>query len=461
MINNDKVNKLGIRIIKDQATPHILFRDKISDTTKAELEYILGSNITYEQSYLIDQQTFTDAQAFVETINLNIDHFATDADIFNSAKIALQSEGDAETPVIKLFNNLISVAILRGASDIHINPKHEELSIQMRFEGNLTNFVSLNKQISQMLSARIKLLSGMDITERRRPQDGRFSVIDNGKAIDIRSASMPTKFGERITLRIFNQDTKLLKLENSGLNISHVEALKDVISRQNGLVIVCGPTGSGKTTTIYSLINELTNRGLNIMTIEDPIEIELETVTQTQVNEDADFTFAHGLKSLLRNDPDVILVGEIRDSETAEIAVRAAMTGHLVISTIHANSPISAIKRLLNLGVDQSLLSDCLKGVFSQRLIKVYCKNCIKVSLSSNSHTSKFPQPFSGCEVCYNTGFKSRLPVMSHIVIDEKNAEFLGDRLANLTYNDTMSLEAQNFHDTMQTPLSEILKLES
>ena len=331
----------------------------------------------------------------------------------------------------------------------------------MRFDGNLTNFVTLNKKISQMLSARIKLLSGMDITERRLPQDGRFSVIDNGKAIDIRSASMPTKFGERITLRIFNQDTKLLKLENSGLDVSHVEALKDVISRQNGLVIVCGPTGSGKTTTIYSLINELTNRGLNIMTIEDPIEIELETVTQTQVNEDADFTFAHGLKSLLRNDPDVILVGEIRDSETAEIAVRAAMTGHLVISTIHANSPISAIKRLLNLGVDQSLLSDCLKGVFSQRLIKVYCKNCNTASLSSNSHTSKFPQPFSGCEVCYNTGFKSRLPVMSHIVIDEKNAEFLADRLANLTYIDTMSLEAQNFHETMQTPLFEILKLES
>ena len=149
----------------------------------------------------------------------------------------------------------------------------------------------------------------MDITERRLPQDGRFSVIDNGKAIDIRSASMPTKFGERITLRIFNQDTKLLKLENSGLDVTHVEALKDVISRQNGLVIVCGPTGSGKTTTIYSLINELTNRGLNIMTIEDPIEIELETVTQTQVNEDADFTFAHGLKSLLRNYPDLILVG--------------------------------------------------------------------------------------------------------------------------------------------------------
>ena len=146
MINNDKVNKLGIRIIKDQATPHILFRDKISDATKAELEYILGTNITYEQSYLIDQQTFTDAQAFVETIDLNIDHFATDADIFNSAKIALQSEGDVETPVIKLFNNLISVAILRGASDIHINPKHEELSIQMRFDGNLTNFVTLNKK---------------------------------------------------------------------------------------------------------------------------------------------------------------------------------------------------------------------------------------------------------------------------------------------------------------------------
>lgn len=461
MINNEKIGNLGIRIVKDNENPRVLFRDKISSTTKAELEYLLGSNITYEQSYLIDQQTFTDAQAFVESIDLNVDNFATDEDIYNSAKIALQSEGDAETPVITLFNNLISVAILRGASDIHINPKQDELSVKMRFDGNLTKYVSLDKRISQMLSARIKLLSGMDITERRRPQDGRFSVVNNGKAIDIRSASMPTKFGERLTLRIFNQDTKLLNLEKSELAATHVAALKNVISSQNGIVIVCGPTGSGKTTTIYSLINELTNRGLNIMTIEDPIEIELESITQTQVNEDEAFTFAHGLKALLRNDPDVILVGEIRDAETAEIAVRAAMTGHLVITTIHANSPISAVKRLINLGVDQTLLSDCLKGVFSQRLIKVYCKNCHNVSLASDSHTSEVPKKFSGCERCYNTGFKSRLPVMSHIIIDEKNAQFLEGRVSDLICKDTMAQEAENLYKSGQTPLFEILKIES
>jgi type II secretory ATPase GspE/PulE/Tfp pilus assembly ATPase PilB-like protein len=461
MINNDKIGKLGIRIVKDKGKPHVLFRDKISSTTKSELDYLLGSNVTYEQSYLIDQQTFTDAQALVENIDLNVDNFATDEDIYNSAKIALQSEGDAETPVIALFNNLISVAILRGASDIHINPKQEELSVKMRFDGNLTPYVSLDRRISQMLSARIKLLSGMDITERRRPQDGRFSVVNNGKTIDIRSASMPTKFGERLTLRIFNQDTKLLNLEKSGLAETHVEALKDVISSQNGIVIVCGPTGSGKTTTIYSLINELTNRGLNIMTIEDPIEIELESITQTQVNEDEAFTFAHGLKSLLRNDPDVILVGEIRDAETAEIAVRAAMTGHLVITTIHANSPISAVKRLINLGVDQTLLSDCLKGVFSQRLIKVYCKNCHNASLASASHTSEVPQNISGCEICYNTGFKSRMPVMSHLIIDEKNAKFLEVRVADLICNDTMAQEAGKLYKSGRTPLFEILKIES
>jgi type II secretory ATPase GspE/PulE/Tfp pilus assembly ATPase PilB-like protein len=461
MINNDKIGKLGIRIVKDKGRPHVLFRDKISSTTKSELDYLLGSNVTYEQSYLIDQQTFTDAQALVENIDLNVDNFATDEDIYNSAKIALQSEGDAETPVIALFNNLISVAILRGASDIHINPKQEELSVKMRFDGNLTPYVSLDRRISQMLSARIKLLSGMDITERRRPQDGRFSVVNNGKTIDIRSASMPTKFGERLTLRIFNQDTKLLNLEKSGLAETHVEALKDVISSQNGIVIVCGPTGSGKTTTIYSLINELTNRGLNIMTIEDPIEIELESITQTQVNEDEAFTFAHGLKSLLRNDPDVILVGEIRDAETAEIAVRAAMTGHLVITTIHANSPISAVKRLINLGVDQTLLSDCLKGVFSQRLIKVYCKNCHNASLASASHTSEVPQNISGCEICYNTGFKSRMPVMSHLIIDEKNAKFLEVRVADLICNDTMAQEAGKLYKSGRTPLFEILKIES
>jgi len=461
IFNQKKVNQLGIHILVDKIPPRVLFRDKITNTTKAELEYVLGNNIKYEQSTLIDQQSFLDAQISAETMNLNVDRLATDEDIYNSAKIALQSEGDVERPVIELFNNLISVAILRGASDIHINPKQAELLVQMRFDGNLTSYVNLDKRISQALSARIKLLSGMDITERRRPQDGRFSVIDNGKAIDIRSASMPTKFGERLTLRIFNQDATLLRLDNSGLAISHLEALKTSISKQNGLVIVCGPTGSGKTTTIYSLLNELSGRGLNIMTIEDPIEIELESVTQTQVNEASGFTFAHGLKSLLRNDPDVILVGEIRDAETAEIAVRAAMTGHLVISTVHANGPISAMKRLLNLGIDELLLSDCLKGVFSQRLIKLYCKNCYEASLHSVGHTSKVATQFNGCDICYNTGFKSRSPVMSHIVIDETNAHYLEGRLGELIFEDTMITEARNLHRSMQTPLFEVLKLEA
>ena len=253
IFNQKKVNQLGIHILVDKIPPRVLFRDKITNTTKAELEYVLGNNIKYEQSTLIDQQSFLDAQISAETMNLNVDRLATDEDIYNSAKIALQSEGDVERPVIELFNNLISVAILRGASDIHINPKQAELLVQMRFDGNLTSYVNLDKRISQALSARIKLLSGMDITERRRPQDGRFSVIDNGKAIDIRSASMPTKFGERLTLRIFNQDATLLRLDNSGLAISHLEALKTSISKQNGLVIVCGPTGSGKTTFLNLL----------------------------------------------------------------------------------------------------------------------------------------------------------------------------------------------------------------
>jgi type II secretory ATPase GspE/PulE/Tfp pilus assembly ATPase PilB-like protein len=231
------------------------------------------------------------------------------------------------------------------------------------------------------------------------------------------------------------------------------------VSAQSGLLLVCGPTGSGKTTTIYSLLNTLLGRGLNIMTVEDPVEVEIPSIVQTQVNEQIDFSFSEGLRALLRNDPDVILVGEIRDAQTAEIAIRAAMTGHLVISTVHANSPSGAIKRLINLGVDETLLLDSLLGVFSQRLIRIYCESCRSSSITTAGHSSELPVPFGGCDNCYSSGFKGRQPVMSHLLLRGRASKTLNLLAAADLAINTMEVEAQSLHQRGMTARFEVSKV--
>ena len=244
-----------------------------------------------------------------------------------------------------------------------------------------------------------------------------------------------------------------------GLSESLVSKLRRTIAAQSGILLVCGPTGSGKTTTIYSLLHTLAGRGLNITTIEDPIEIDLPNVVQSQVNEKINFDFSAGLRALLRHDPDVILVGEIRDAETADTAVRAALTGHLVISTIHANTPVGAIMRLINLGVQQSLLADALLGVYSQRLIRIYCNECAQSSIDSPAHLSELPQLFNGCPSCFNSGFKGRAPLMDQLIINEGNKKQLLNNLSELTYEKSMALEAKELHDKGKTPLFELIRI--
>jgi len=353
----------------------------------------------------------------------------------------------------------LSAAITREASDLHIDPNNKDLLIRMRIDGVMTDFTHLDRRVAQMLISRIKLVCNLDITEKRLPQDGRMNVNFREKTIDIRVATLPTKNGERVVLRFFSNNLTHSRIEETSLGTLHVKSLLDALSNQAGLILVCGPTGSGKTTTIYSLLNTLLGRGLNIMTIEDPVEVELPGVVQTQVHDHVGFGFAKGLRSLLRNDPDVILVGEIRDAETAEIAVRAAMTGHLVISTVHANSPVGAIKRLKNLNVDPTLLSDCLLGVYSQRLVRVYCPDCRKISIASEAHTNALPEAFPGCKSCYHTGFKGRYPVMSRLEINSENATLMEKNAGEVSVEDTMYTEALALHQQGLTPHFEIARL--
>lgn len=459
MIDSEQLKIQGIQI-EETGEGYLVTSDKaLSEVTTAELRYLLGSAAKFVVGEVANEKIYESAQNETKIINLEFEQQISDEDIAAAAVIALNSGDGDEAPTVKLFNNLLSVAISRGASDIHINPSKDNLEVKMRFDGVLRLYSTLDLRLAKMLAARIKLLSGMDITERRVPQDGRFTVSHKGKNIDIRSAAMPVQTGERIALRIFNQDSNVLQLDKTKLNSDHILALRQVISKNHGLILVSGPTGSGKTTTIYSLLNELKGSGQNIMTIEDPVEMDLEGIVQTQVEEDLGFTFATGLKSLMRNDPDVILVGEIRDADTAQIAVRAAMTGHLVISTVHANNPVGTIKRLLNLSVDATLLSDCLLGVFSQRLVRVYCDQCGSTSAATPAHSSTKYQEFEGCEACFHTGFSSRQPVMSHILIDHEAQGLIEHNVSGLHYADTISAEATQLYGKCCIPFSEVNKL--
>ena len=457
--NSKKFEKLSIRIDENQKPPDAYIPNDLSNCTKHDLWLAFSGDINFKIDDNQSKKNITPNSQRDSEIFSEVDEYISEIDFIKSAEIALSANDENDAPIVRLFNTLLSAAISRDASDLHIDPSDKNLLVRMRIDGVMTDFTELDQRVAQMIISRIKLVCNLDITEKRLPQDGRMNVVFKGNSIDIRVATLPTKNGERVVLRFFTSKLTHATIEETSLKTSHVDSLFNVISKQSGLILVCGPTGSGKTTTIYSLLNTLLGRGLNIMTIEDPVEVELPQIIQTQVNENVGLTFAKGLRSLLRNDPDVILVGEIRDSETAEIAVRAAMTGHLVISTVHANSPVGAIKRLTNLNVDPTLLSDCLLGVYSQRLVRVYCQDCREQSIISKSHSSTLPVIFEGCKSCYNSGFKGRSPIMSHIEIDNKIAAMIETNPAEITISDTMHTEALELYKSGLTPQFEIVKL--
>ena len=394
-----------------------------------------------------------------EKVFAEIDSEIINAKIIENARAAIDGEVNSDVPIVKLLDSLMAVAISRGASDLHLDPDETNLLVRLRIDGALFEYMKIDIRFFKALIARIKVLADLDITESRRPQDGRIAISYRGAPVDIRISTLPVNLGERVVLRFFKSKSFSISLEGLGLSETLVKKLRRTIAAQSGILLVCGPTGSGKTTTIYSLLHTLAGRGLNITTIEDPIEIDLPNVVQSQVNDKINFSFSAGLRALLRHDPDVILVGEIRDPETADTAVRAALTGHLVISTIHANTPVGAIMRLINLGVQQSLLADALLGVYSQRLIRIYCNECAQDSINSQAHISELPQLFNGCTSCFNSGFKGRAPLMDQLIISEDNKKQLLSDLSELTYEKSMALEAENLHDQGKTPLFELIRI--
>ncbi|MCM8784377.1 MAG: type II secretion system ATPase GspE [Candidatus Omnitrophica bacterium] len=334
-----------------------------------------------------------------------------------------------ETPVIKLTNLLLQEAIKSKASDIHIEPELNMLRVRYRIDGILHEAYKLPKQVSGLIISRIKILGGLDIAEKRKPQDGRFRINLDNREIDIRLSSFPTMHGENLVMRILDKSSVLLRLVDLGFGLLDLEKFNALIHAPYGIILVTGPTGSGKTTTLYAALSEINSPEINIMTIEDPIEYQIPLLRQTQINPKAGLTFATGLRSILRQDPDVVMVGEIRDLETADIAIQAALTGHLVFSTLHTNDSAGALTRLIDMGIEPFLVSSSVIGVIAQRLVRIICPHC-KVEYTSPEEVlknlnlePKSGEKFyrgAGCEKCKKTGYSGRKGIFEVLVINEE-----------------------------------------
>ncbi len=330
-------------------------------------------------------------------------------------------------PMVRLVDALLADAVQRNASDIHFEPEQNFLRIRYRIDGVLRQIRALHKQYWPAMVVRIKVISQMNIAETRAPQDGRISLSLTGRVVDFRVAAQPTTHGENIVLRILDRQRGLVPLDKLGLQEAQLGLMKLMIARPEGIILVTGPTGSGKTTTLYSILNHINSEGINIMTLEDPVEYPMNMVRQTSVNEAAKLDFATGIRSLMRQDPDVILVGEIRDTDTAEMAFRAAMTGHQVYSTLHTNSAIGAIPRLLDIGILPDIMAGNIVGVIAQRLVRRLCPHCKESHAAEpvecqvmGIDASAAPTIYSavGCEHCEDRGYRGRLAIMEVLKLD-------------------------------------------
>ena len=339
----------------------------------------------------------------------------------------LEQEGDA--PIIRLINAVLAEAAKENASDIHIETFEKRLLIRFRVDGVLREAVEPKRELAPLLVSRIKVMAKLDIAEKRVPQDGRISLRIGGREIDVRVSTMPSNIGERVVLRLLEKQAGKLSLNALGMPRLRDQQFNRLLHRPHGIILVTGPTGSGKTTTLYAGLSAINNASRNILTVEDPIEYNLEGIGQTQVNNKADMTFARGLRAMLRQDPDVVMVGEIRDLETAEIAVQASLTGHLVLSTLHTNSAVGAITRLRDMGVEPFLLATSLIGVLAQRLVRVLCKDCKQAQKPSVLEReflgdllekgSKIFVPV-GCDKCNHLGYRGRTGIYELLVVDEQ-----------------------------------------
>jgi general secretion pathway protein E len=361
------------------------------------------------------------------------------ADALPETSDLLEQEDDA--PIIRLINALFQEAIRENASDIHIETFERRLVVRMRVDGVLREVLTPKRELAPLLVSRIKVMARLDIAEKRIPQDGRISLRLGGRDVDVRVSTMPSSNGERVVLRLLDKQAGRLQVAHLGMGELCDAHMRELIHKPHGIILVTGPTGSGKTTTLYASLTELNDASRNILTVEDPIEYQLEGIGQTQVSTKVDMTFARGLRAILRQDPDVVMIGEIRDLETAEIAVQASLTGHLVLSTLHTNTAVGAVTRLQDMGIEPFLLSSSLLGALAQRLVRVLCEDC-KTPYEPNSGEREVmglaPDQAvalycpTGCERCNHQGYRGRTGIYELVIIDDTMRQLIHDRAGEL-----------------------------
>ncbi|MDO6545003.1 type II secretion system ATPase GspE [Photobacterium sanguinicancri] len=377
------------------------------------------------------QRDSSEARQLMEDLGSDDDFFSLAEDLPETEDL-LESEDDA--PIIKLINAMLAEAIKEAASDIHIETFEKVLSIRFRIDGVLREVLQPSRKLAPLLVSRIKVMAKLDIAEKRVPQDGRISLRIGGRAVDVRVSTMPSSHGERVVLRLLDKNATRLDLHSLGMTAANHANFRKIIDRPHGIILVTGPTGSGKSTTLYAGLQELNSQERNILTVEDPIEFDIDGIGQTQVNTKVDMTFARGLRAILRQDPDVVMIGEVRDLETAAIAVQASLTGHMVMSTLHTNTAVGAITRLRDMGIEPFLVSSSLLGVLAQRLVRTLCKEC-RDPYEANAEQKKLfnvPEQESltlyhpvGCEHCNNKGYRGRTGIHELLLIDDRVQELI------------------------------------
>lgn len=399
------VDPLNIMIIDDlQRLTGLLIKPMIATATEIEDAYRRSLDIAS-----------TAKQVFAQ-------YGADDSAVEEQAEKEREEAILGDAPGVKLANMILEQAVKQRASDVHLEPREDDLRVRYRIDGIMRDVMVVPRHLRGDVNSRIKIMANLDITERRRPQDGRLQLRLDDLTVDVRISTLPTVYGEKIVARILHRTHNVLELEDFGFAAQNFQRIQAMLRQSQGLILVTGPTGSGKTTTLYGFLNQLNSPEKNIITVEDPVEYRLEGINQVQVNPRVDLTFATGLRTVLRQDPDIIMVGEIRDRETADIAVRSALTGHLVLSTLHTNSAVASVVRLLNMGIEPYLISSTVIGVIAQRLVRTLCPECKKSVPLDNPVAVRFVQSLgieppeyvyqgTGCPLCNDTGYRGRTVV--------------------------------------------------
>ncbi len=406
--------------------------DEVRKATNLKVVPLIATNVAVERSIntLYGNENANQAIADFKK-ELGINETAEQAEttissydyVISSGVVGGEGEG---APTIRLVNSIIERAVQEHASDIHFEPREHEMDVRMRIDGIMRDILKVPKDVTTAVIARVKTMAGMDVAERRVPQDGRFAVSVLNKSIDMRVSTLPIAWGEKIVCRLLDKSNTDIDKEMLGLTPDDMEKYEKLIHYKNGVMLLVGPTGSGKTTTMYAMLNELNTRDVNLVTLEDPIEYNLDGLNQVQINPKINMTFASGLRAILRQDPDIVSVGEIRDGETAEICMRAALTGRFVMSTIHTNDAVGAIDRLEDIGVEPYLVSATLRGVISQRLVRRVCPYCAEEYTPQRDEIEKLGikiEPGTkfkfgkGCQHCYNTGYSGRIGVFEIMMV--------------------------------------------